>query len=165
MPPTSVTSPPRGAPRQGVDRPRDAGLGLVEIVAAVTLMSIVVVGVFQAAIVSIRSSTFSVRNAQTLTVLQNAADRLHRADLACDNNAYTQYVQAAALAAGWPAGQASVSTDHFIAPTKPTLEGSWEAGTCAGTEVTEHLVQRLTITVTSPQGGITRSMQVVKADV
>jgi Tfp pilus assembly protein PilE len=140
----------------------DRGTTLVELVVTVLIMSVVVAPVLSAFATTVRASAGRDRAAVAETVLQNAADRVNRAPLKCD---YSVYVQAAALSQGWTASSASVAMAHWRPGATPSAAGTWVAGGCDGASVTPLLVQRVTITITSPTTGVVRTLQVVKSNV
>ncbi|HQZ36722.1 MAG TPA: hypothetical protein PK020_20015 [Ilumatobacteraceae bacterium] len=145
------------------DRPaRDSGFGLVETVVAITLMGIAVIPIMVAGIVSVRASAQTRTAAKVETVLGNAADRINRAAEGCD---YHVYVEAAALSEGWATSQAVATYQWYQPAASPVTLGTWQAGACPGGVRPEHLVQKVTITVISPDGNLQRTIQVVKSDV
>jgi len=140
----------------------DRGFSLVEIVITVALMSIVIVPVVTAVISTIRTSTRNGVVAEVETVLQNAADRVNRAPKRCD---YTLYVQAAAQSEGWDASSATLVQTYYVPGATPAQAGSWATGACPGSTPPDLLVQRVDITVVSPDGATRRSIEVIKSDV
>lgn len=141
---------------------RDAGTSLVEVLIAVVLMGIAMVPIMLAGLMSVKASAQSRSAAKVETVLANAADRVNRATGTCD---YTVYVQAAALAAGWDASKASASYEWYAPAALPTQLGTWNAGACPNGVHADGLVQKVTISVQSPDGRVARSLTVVKSDV
>lgn len=136
---------------------RDSGTSLIEIIIAVTLMTLVVVPLMSAVQTGIKASTVNEDAAKAETAIVDAADRINRAPQACD---YTQYAQASVQTKGWGASQASVS-HQFYDP----VQNAWRTGGCRFATPTADLVQKLTITITTPGGSVTRSIQVVKSHV
>jgi prepilin-type N-terminal cleavage/methylation domain-containing protein len=137
---------------------RDRGVTLVEVVITIALMGVVVVPVLSAIRTAIVSSSISESAAEVETMLVNAVDRVHRADrkdFKCD---FTAPVEASVLTFGWPASNAVVVHEHFEG-------GNWQPGGCPGGVFRPGLVQRITISITSPDGDITRTLQVVKGDI
>jgi prepilin-type N-terminal cleavage/methylation domain-containing protein len=145
-----------------IDHPtdRDAGFSIIEIVATIAVMAILIAPLMSAVIATVRGSRLSRNLAQIETVLQNAADRVNRAPVRCPD--YLVYVQAAAQSIGWPPDSASATYAHYDVTAAPN---PWVAGACIGASPTDLIVQRVTITVTSPDGQVTRTLQVVKSDV
>lgn len=148
--------------RHDDERPsRDRGITLIEIVITITLLGVVIVPILAAVATSIRSSRVSEDAAQVETLLVNAVDRVNRAtrgDFPCD---LTSPVEAAVETVGWPA--TSVRVDHAYLD----VNGSWvtEATACPGGSFRQGIVQRITITITSPDEGLTRSLQVIRGDI
>lgn len=147
--------------------PRDAGFTLIEAVIVLALMVIVVLPIMTAVTTSVRASATNRAAAQVETAIVNAYDRVNRAPKRCD---YTVFVQAAVLTQGWPADRASVQQQYYVPGASPAEAGTWMSGAaatpgCATTSPTDGLVQRVTITVTSLDGKVQRSIQVVKSDV
>jgi len=139
---------------------RDAGFSLVEIILTIAVMSILIAPLMSAVVATVRSSRLSRNAAQVETVLQNAADRVNRAPVRCPD--YLVYVQAAAQSIGWPPDSASATYAHYDPTSVPD---PWVPGACVGPSPADLIVQRVTITVTSPDGQVTRTLQVVKSDV
>jgi len=156
----------RGEETDPVDGARDHGFSLVEIVITIVLMGTVLIAIMNASITGIKASSASTDLAQIETVLQNAADRVNRAPLKCD---YGMYVQAAAQAAHWSPTQATATYRWFQPGADATAPGSWKTAPdgfgCSTPGVAGKDVQLVTITIVSPNGRVTRSMQVVKSNV
>jgi type II secretory pathway pseudopilin PulG len=148
--------------RAAIARRSDGGFSLTEVIVAVLLMSTAVVPIMLAAGVSIRASSQSRTLARIETVMANAADRVNRAIEDCD---YWPYVQAAAIAEGWKDSQMAVSYQYYVPAALASTGGEWKAGACPGGVRPDGLVQMVTISVTSPDGGTTRKFDVVKSDV
>ena len=128
----------------------------------VVLMGIVLLPIMNASIMAVKASSSSRRVAELQTVLLNAADRVNRSAVKCD---YTVYVQAAAQTKGWAPDQASATYEHYLPGPTADVPGTWQAGACIGAVPTLNLVQRVTITMTSPETNLSRTIQVVKSDV
>lgn len=145
-------------------RDSDAGFSLVEVVITIVLVALVIIPVIEATLVSVRASSRSREAAEVETVLQNAADRVNRAPTSCG---YDVYVQAAAQAKGWQAGQASAVYQHYVPGDSALVadSGTWANDACPGGVRTPRLVQLIAITVTSQSGDIQRTIRVVKSDV
>lgn len=140
----------------------DAGFSLVEVVMTIVLMGIVLLPLMNAAITGVRASSVARQVAELQTVLNNAADRVNRAPVKCD---YLIYVQAAAQTKGWSPSQASATYEWYEPGATAAVAGTWHAGACNGPTPTQNLVQRVTITMTSPEANVSRTIQVVKSDV
>jgi type II secretory pathway pseudopilin PulG len=163
----------RPSPRDGST---DAGFSLVEIVVSISLMALGVLALLGASLMSARSSTQGRTSAELVTVLQNAADRVNRADPGCD---YKIFVEAAVRSKGWPATTAVATYQHYVPGASaavadqgtwmPSVPGPAASDACpvdptTGPTRTPRLVQLVTITITDPEGSV-RSIQVVKSDV
>lgn len=146
---------------------RDAGFSIVEIIVSIVLMSTVVVATLNAVGMTVRASATSRSAAQVETAVVNASDRVNRARKTCD---YTRFAQAAVQTEGWDKETASVTNEYYVPGANPTLPGTWATGSaltpgCEGASAADLLVQRVTITITSPDGKVRRTIQVVKSDV
>ena len=146
---------------------RDRGFTLIEVVIAIALLGIVVVAMMEAARTSVKASSSSRQAAQVETAVVNASDRVNRAPKRCD---YTVYAQAAVQTQGWSPATATVAHEYYVPGATARDAGSWQTGAagspgCAGQAPTDLLVQRVTITITSPEGDVRRTIQVVKSDV
>lgn len=143
---------------------RDRGFTLPEISIAIVLMAIMVVPLLQAVSSTITASSRSRSAAQVETAIVNAADRVNRAPKSCD---YSEYVRAAVQSQGWQGDSAQLEQEHYDAPDVLSQQGTWLDGACESgqTDPPDLLVQRVTITITSPDGKSSRTIQVVKSDV
>lgn len=157
--PLAIAPSPSSATRRACT---DRGFSLVEVLVAIVLMGLAVIPLMLSGVMSVRSSGLSRELARVETVLANAADRINRAPESCN---YDVVVQAAALAEGWASDRVTVTYAHYQPASLPTVWGSWIAGACPGTQRPQGLVQRLTVTVTSPSGDVSRTLVVVKSDV
>jgi len=157
--PTDVGRPPTECPSARVSRRRDAGVSLPEILVSIVLMGTLLAAVMSAVQMSVRSSSVAFAGAQLETVLLNASDRINRAPQLCD---YEAYVDAAALAEGWPDTTTSVVVEKLVANTGDPSD--WQPQTCPA-DVGPFDVQRLTVTATNPAGTTTRTLTIVKSDV
>jgi prepilin-type N-terminal cleavage/methylation domain-containing protein len=146
---------------------RDHGFSLVEVVITIVLMATVMLSIMEASLTGIKASRAAGDVAQIETVLQNAADRVNRAPLKCN---YDQYVKAAAQAANWDPAQATALYWFYKPGIDATAPGTWNTplapnDACSTPGVAGKDVQLVKITITSPNGKVTRSMQVVKSNV
>lgn len=154
--------PGHGEPRDR--RARDTGFSMVELIMTITLLSVAVIPLMDATLMSVRASSISREAAEVETVLANAADRVNRAPTSCD---YRIFAEAAALSKGWPADRATLSYQYYVpGPSALAADaGTWVDGACPGTARTPRLIQLVTISITSPSGEVTRTVKVVKSDV
>ena len=141
---------------------RDSGSTLTEVLVAIVLMGVAIVPIMMAGIVTIKASSSSRNAARVETVLANAADRVNRAGESCT---YDVYVRAAAQAEGWDPSQATATYSYYVPAESPVSLGTWVDGACPGATRPEGLVQKITITVTGPNGHPQRSVEMVKSDV
>lgn len=162
-------------PEPGPDR----GSTLIELVIAIALMGMVVAGVLGAMATSVSMSRMSDDQAKVEAVLGNAADRLTGyAYIPCPSGGqagfggYLPIVQAAAGAVGWPTSTVSISDIRYWSPGASAATGTWVASNgltgneCneAASLTTSRTLQKVTITVSSPEG-LVRSLEVVKSNV
>ena len=139
----------------------DAGYSLIEIVVTIALLGLIVVPLLSAVTTLTSASSTTRQAANVETVLINAVDRVNRApSTECD---YRVFAEAAVLTQGWPASQASVTQGYLD-------NGAWSTGqvdaeACPPAGDRPLLVKRVRITITSPDGKIARSVEVVKSDV
>jgi type II secretory pathway pseudopilin PulG len=137
---------------------RDAGVSLVEVVIALALIGVIVIPILIASATLIRSTVISESAAEVETMLVNAVDRVHRSDRGSFQCDFTIPVEAAVMTYGWPQTSASVGHEHLDG-------GVWVAGGCPSTGFYSGLVQRVTVTITSPDGRVSRTLQVIKGDI
>lgn len=137
-------------------RPRDLGATFVEIVVAIVLIGIVVVGILTAVRTSIKASSTAYQAGQIETVLLNAADRVDRTVLRdCD---YQAEADAATSEPGWTF---VVLAEKLIASPTGNPATDWQPCSVPNGAFD---VERVTITATNPTGRITRTITVVKSD-
>lgn len=144
-----------------VDR-HDDGSSFIEVLVTIVLLGTVVIAILAAVMTSVRVSHVNVELARVETVLLDAVDRVNRADRAgfpCDLSAP---VVAAVEVQGWAPSAATV--EQWYLDGGVWTHGSAALPACPGVGLTQGLVQRIMVTVTGPEGGITRSIQVVKSD-
>ncbi len=142
-------------------RHHDRGSTLIEIALAIALTGIVIVPLLSAVRTGISASRVNEGAANAETAIVDAADRVNRAPQTCD---YTQYVVASVVTKGWDAASGSAVTqayDPVTATWKPAGPGSG----CLLAGPTDSLVQLVTITITTPDGKVSRNIQVVKSNV
>jgi prepilin-type N-terminal cleavage/methylation domain-containing protein len=142
----------------------DRGFTLVEVIICIVLMGVMVVPILSAVASGVRASARSRSAAQVATVIVNAADRVNRAPIQCS---YAEFVQAAVVSQKWSAGTAGIVEEHYQPADDLSGPGTWLPGGCESNvvEPPELAVQRVTITITSPDGYVSHSIQVVKSDV
>jgi type II secretory pathway pseudopilin PulG len=140
----------------------DEGFSFVETVVTVVLLAMVIAPLMSAVIASIKVSSLSRTAAQAETAMINAADRINRADLACD---YEGIAEAMVQYEGWPADSARVREEWYNPQTNEWVYEGPAGNGCQFGEPTQTEVQRVTVTITSPDNNITRTIQVVKSNV
>jgi len=151
------TAAPGAAPAR-----RDSGATIVEVLMAIVLVAIAVVPMMVASWTLVRTTNVNRFSAKVETILGNAADRVNRAPASCD---YRIYYEAAALAQGWSASLVTASYQWYEPAASFPASGTWQAGSCPEGALADGLVQRVDLTVTSPDGRLHRSIQVVKSDI
>jgi prepilin-type N-terminal cleavage/methylation domain-containing protein len=151
-----------GRTKRRSDERNDAGFSIVEIVVTIAIMSVVVLAVLVGVITTIDASSRTRGLAQLETVIQNAADRVNRATPGCG---YQLFAEAAARTQGWPATSVTVVEKHYVPGATAALAGSWVPNACSGTTITPLLVQMVTVTITNPETGATKSIDVIKSEV
>lgn len=152
--------------RNGSDPRHDArpdrGYSLVEIVVAISLLGMVIIPILAAVKSSIQVSSVASAAAKAETAMINAADRINRADLSCN---YELYAQASVRIEGWPASSATVRQEWYNPQTNSWVDEGPTGDGCPYANVTEDLVQRVTIDINVPNSDISRKIQVVKSNV
>lgn len=153
---------------------RDVGFTVTEILITVVLLGIVAAGILNAVMTSITASAVSRSAARVETALVNAADRVNRAgNDVCD---YTIYAQASVMTEWGQSAAGLASVSHYR--LDPGADGhaddaeadkqwvAWNPVTqCpSGSEPPPGIVRKVVVTITSPDGAVTRSIEVVKSD-
>lgn len=128
----------------------------------IALLGIVVVPVLNSVIMTITASTVATSASEVETALLNAVDRVNRAPFTrCD---YTEFARAAVLTQGWSASEVSVDQGFLDVGTDLFVPGT--AGpACPDGGHRRDLIQQVSITVTSPDGRVTRTIEVVKSEI
>lgn len=133
---------------------RDTGSTFVEVVVTIVLIGVVVIPILAAVKSSIRASSTTESAAAVETLLVNAVDRVNRAPVTECN--LEPAVQAAVETYGWPASAASATHEYLQS------DDSWSSD--VGTQPCYEQVRRITITITDPDSGLQRQIEVVKSD-
>lgn len=149
------------APFSDTRASRDRGVSFIEIVVTIALMGLIVIPILSAVTTLTKASNTSRQAANVETALINAVDRINRAP--SDECDYGRYAEAAVLTQGWSAGQASV--DHAYLDGGNWVSGPAGAEACPTAGDRPLLVKLVRVSVTSPDGKVTRSVEVVKSDV
>ena len=145
----------------------DSGFTLIELLVTIVIIATAVLAVLASVQTNIIASSRSRSAARVESVIVNVADRINRAPNTCD---YTIYATAAVLTEQWPESSVSITQQHYdFLKYDPSAaaSGTWTAGACASdlTSPPDLLVQKISIKVTSPDGNVTRTIEVVKSDV
>ncbi|MGH9134272.1 MAG: hypothetical protein ACRDZZ_10080 [Ilumatobacteraceae bacterium] len=139
---------------------------MIEVIVSIALMVFVIVPIVGAAAASVSSSSADRSAGQVETALVTAADRVNRAPMTCD---YALDAEAAVTSRGWAADRVSVRHSYYVpAPSaSPSDPGTWVLDAACepgSTSPRAGLVQRIAISVTSPDGEVQREIQVIKRD-
>ena len=146
---------------------RDAGVTFVELLVTIVLLGTIVLTVLAAVRANTIASSVSRSAARAESAVVNIADRINRAPKSCN---YTIYAQAAVLTEQWPPGSVQIQQWHYDYDgysDQPVTDADWLPGARAVelTEPPDLLVQKVAITVTTPDGRVTRTIELVKSDV
>lgn len=145
-------------------RPRDSGATFVEVLVTIVLLGMVVLGILAATRTQVVASKTSREAARVESALLSAAERVERASR---SEGYTCDLSGPVYAAA----QLKLGVSAAEAPTFATLDyehltaTGWVAGACPGGVYQANLVQRVGITMISPDTGLTRRLEVLKGDV
>ena len=147
----------------------DAGFSLVEMVVTVTLMGLAMIPILVAALSLVKTSSYNRNATKVETVLANAADRLNRTPESCTAGNY-RGVAVAAARMQWngledPESLVTTQFSYFVPGPSVSDAGAWTEGLCPPNVLAKDVVQMVTIGVTSPDGQVHRSMQVVKSKI
>ena len=155
--------PVEGTPAADAPR-RDDGFSLVEMVVTIALIAVAIIPIMIATFALVKNTSYNRNATRVETVLSNAADRVNRAGGSCD---YTDYYQAAVQSAGWDIAQVTVQYEWYEPGANAGVAGTWHVDPdgCPDSGYTDELVQRVTISLESPDGNVTRSIQVVKSKI
>lgn len=141
----------------------DRGTTFVEVLVTIVLLGTVVLGLLAATRAQVVASRTSREAARVESALLTASERVERADRAtygCDLSG--PIYAAAQLEFGVTAAQAptyaKISYEHLTAT-------GWEPFACPAGGYQPNLVQRIRITMISPDNGLARTLEVLKGDV
>ena len=144
---------------------RDAGFSLVEMVVTVTIMGLAMIPIMIAALSLITTSSYTRNATKVETVLANAADRLNRPSESCTVENYRGVVEAAVSVPKWDVSLVTTEFSYFVPGPTVSDAGTWEPGLCPPNTLAKDVVQMVEIGLTSPDGKVHRSMQVVKSKI
>lgn len=150
---------------QAADAPRrDDGFSLVEMVVTIALIAVAIIPIMVATFALVKNTSYNRNATRVETVLSNAADRVNRAGGTCG---YLIYYNSAVESAGWDADQVTVQYEWYEPGANAGVAGTWHVDPdgCPDSGYTDELVQRVTITLESPDGNVTRSIEVVKSKI
>ncbi len=168
-----------GAPR------RDRGNSFPEILMAIVLMGFAFSAVIAGIRTTIAASSTSDDQAKVEAVLNSASDRLANwAYMPCpgaNGEVYAPIVAAASAAVGWENDTVAIESVEFWDPTRGgtvtgdpiDADGSWgPSNSIGGTDCNEDInlttsrtLQKIRIRVTSPNGDISRTLDIVKSNI
>ncbi len=161
---TGVTTIDVGTPRD--EGERDRGATFVEVLVTIVLLGTIVLALMAAMRTQVVASRTSREAARVESALLAAAERVERSgreEFTCD---FGPPIYAAA--------QVKLGVSAAEAPTYALIEyehltaTGWQPGACpgpGGDEYQPNLVQRIGITMISPDNGLMRKMEVLKGDV
>lgn len=153
-------------PADASSRRRDAGVTLVEVLITIVLLGTMVAGILTLTQTSIIASKTSEEAARVESALITAAERVERADrlqFPCDDTLPAPVEAAAQLKLG--VSEDDVENYAWIETEHLDGSGRWAPGACPGGVYQPNLVQRITITMVSPDTGLSRSLEVIKGDI
>ena len=149
------------------DRPSrrgDRGVGLVEVIVSIALTGGVVVAIMGALFTVVRSANQNDDAIKLQAVVGGATDLLVAVEWKDCADGSVGYIGAAQLAAdrvGWPDTTVNVVEVHYWS----AAAGDWvDNCTGAATPGSVDALQRITVAVQSPGGGVSKSFDVVKSD-
>lgn len=154
----------------------DGGYTLIEMLVAIMLMGTVVLSIMGGMWAVVRASAQSDERAKSQAVLGAAGDALtNYGHINCPEpeddsmNTYLGLVQKGATNVGWALDSVQITAYQFYNPATNTWEpnNSVQGTECdPGAGLTpEKTMQKMTVTVTSPTGRSTQSVDIVKVDI
>jgi type II secretory pathway pseudopilin PulG len=153
----------------------DRGYTLIEQLIGIALMGTIVMAIMGGMWAVVRVSVMNDERAKVQAIIGGAGDRLtNYAHVKCPEqdtlNTYLNEVRAAADTVGWPHSTVEITDYRYFHPDTGTWEDtySWQSSDCTTNPVfltREKTIQKITITVTAPNGGYSQSIDIVKADI
>jgi prepilin-type N-terminal cleavage/methylation domain-containing protein len=155
----------------------DEGFTLVEILVTIVLMGTTMVAVLLSLQTTIGATVVDRDHATAFSWLQAASDEIYRVPrIPCTQGqaaAITAYDVAAKSVdrpPAWvdePAAGIRVTTVEYLGKVSPDADFEWDAAYCfegVGFETSKLYTQRVTIQVTSPNGELVKTLQMVKSE-
>jgi prepilin-type N-terminal cleavage/methylation domain-containing protein len=151
---------------------RDSGYTLVEMLIAIMLMGTIVLSIMGGMWAVVRASAQNDERAKVGAVLGAAGDGISNYRyIACPEigSGYEEFGQKAAASVGWPLSTVAIIEYQYWNPDT----GTWDANnSIQGTDcnpnvglTTSKTLQKLTIRATSPGGGYSATIDIVKSDI
>jgi prepilin-type N-terminal cleavage/methylation domain-containing protein len=151
---------------------RDSGYTLIEMLIAIMLMGTIVLSIMGGMWAVVRASAQNDQRAKVGAVLGAAGDGISNYRyIACPevDEGYEEFGQKAAASVGWPLSTVAIIDYQYWNPDT----GTWDdnnsiQGTDCNPNVgltTSKTLQKLTIQATSPGGGYTATIDIVKSDI
>jgi prepilin-type N-terminal cleavage/methylation domain-containing protein len=154
----------RAATRRPASR-RDGGFTFVELMVTIVLMGTIVVALLaatQALIMSSRTNREAAAVESALLAVAEQIERAPRDSYQCEADLRPLVFAAAEVKLGLAADE----VEHFVETGFQHLAGdTWTDGACPLSGFQPNLVQRIHITITSPDNGLRRTLEVIKGDV
>jgi prepilin-type N-terminal cleavage/methylation domain-containing protein len=153
----------------------DHGYTLIEMLVAIVLMGSIVLSIMGGMWAVVRASRQNDSRAKVQAVLGAAGDSIiNYKHWNCPetNQAYVQWAQKAASSVGWESSTVAITQYRYWDPSAPGVDKWKPTNSLSPTECNSlaaltpiKTLQKLTITVTSPDGQYTNSLDIVKADI
>lgn len=164
-------------PQHQLRQSGDEGFSLVEILVTIVLMGTTMVAVLLSLQTTIRATVVDRDHATSFAWLQAASDEVYRAPrIACTEgqaaamNAYDVAAKSVDRPPAWvgePTATIRVKTVEYLGKDDPDAVFEWDATYCfegVGFEDSRLYTQRVTIEATSPDGGLVKTLQMVKSE-
>jgi prepilin-type N-terminal cleavage/methylation domain-containing protein len=166
------TEPVPGARWQREHLDRDGGYTLIEMLIAVVLMGTIVLAIMGGMWAVVRASAQNDERAKVGAVLGAAGDGISNYRyIACPevDEGYEQFGQKAAASVGWPLSTVSIIDYQYWNPDTESWDdnNSIQGADCNPNVglTTSKTLQKLTIRATSPGGGYSATIDIVKSDI
>ena len=150
----------------------DSGYTLIEMLVAIVLMGTIVLAIMGGMWAVVRASVQNDERAKVGAVLGAAGDGISNYRyIACPevDGGYEEFGQKAAASVGWPLSSVAIIDYQYWNPETGDWEGSnsIQGVDCNPnvTLTTSKTLQKLTIQATSPSGGYSATIDIVKSDI